>query len=33
MTKAKNKEYDAPYEVMDHKEGENIVYRLARQRH
>ena len=33
MTKARNKAYDVLYEVMDHKEGENVLYRLARQRH
>ena len=33
VAKAKNKAYDELYDVLDTKEGENTLYRLARQRH
>ena len=33
VAKAKSKAYDELYEGLDNKEGENTLYRLARQRH
>ena len=33
LAKANSKAYDELYEELDTKEGENTLYRLARQRH